>query len=117
MNFTRKQAKLTQNMPMLILEWLHVRKIFYNMKQLLRITKSSSSKHFYFPKSPFLYFQNLHFFISKISVILFPKFQLYNLFTQSLRPDYADGIYNLGDIYSCMGKTEEAIEWMSKAIE
>ena len=62
-------------------------------------------------------FQNLHFFISKISVILFPKFQLYNLFTQSLRPDYADGIYNLGDIYSCMGKTEEAIEWMSKAIE
>ena len=34
-----------------------------------------------------------------------------------MRPDYADGIYNLGDIYSCMGKTEEAIEWMGKAIE
>ncbi|MFO0131104.1 MAG: tetratricopeptide repeat protein [bacterium] len=34
-----------------------------------------------------------------------------------LNPTYADGIYNKGDIYACMGKYEDAVIWMSKAID
>jgi tetratricopeptide (TPR) repeat protein len=34
-----------------------------------------------------------------------------------LNPTYADGIYNKGDILICLGKINEAIECMSKALE
>lgn len=33
-----------------------------------------------------------------------------------LRPDYADGLYNKGDILVCLNRIEEGIVWMSQAI-
>jgi len=34
-----------------------------------------------------------------------------------LNPTYADGIYNKGDTYAYMGRYEDAVIWMTKAIE
>ena len=34
-----------------------------------------------------------------------------------MNPTYADGIYNKGDILVCLGRIEEGIEWMGKAIK
>ena len=38
-------------------------------------------------------------------------------FNVRLNPTYADGYYNKGDIYICMERYEDAIIWMSKAID
>lgn len=40
----------------------------------------------------------------------------YNKFLE-LNPNYADGIYNKGDILVCLNRLDEAVEWMTKAIE
>lgn len=40
----------------------------------------------------------------------------YNKFLE-LNPTYADGIYNKGDILVCLDRIDEAIVWMTKAID
>lgn len=40
-----------------------------------------------------------------------------NLFNSRYKPDYADAIYNKGDILVLLNRIDEAIEFMTKAIK